>query len=71
MGIYVFASCSAEVQLESCSVGADFFYKLIDDTEWISSRVRIHNSLLYYDTSIVFFALLSVQLYEIVLILYT
>ncbi|KAL6284529.1 hypothetical protein ACE6H2_015458 [Prunus campanulata] len=29
---------SAEVQLESCSVGADFFYKLIDHTEWISSR---------------------------------
>ncbi|XP_020418031.1 uncharacterized protein LOC109948738 [Prunus persica] len=29
---------SAEVQLESFSVGADFFYKLIDDTEWVSSR---------------------------------
>ncbi|KAI5323795.1 hypothetical protein L3X38_032867 [Prunus dulcis] len=27
-----------EVQLESCSVGPVFFYKLIDDTEWISSR---------------------------------
>ncbi|BBN68409.1 Protein of unknown function D, partial [Prunus dulcis] len=29
---------SAEVQLESFSVGADFFYKLVDETEWISSR---------------------------------
>ncbi|XP_020418551.1 uncharacterized protein LOC109948957 [Prunus persica] len=29
---------SAEVQLESFSVDADFFYKLIDDTEWVSSR---------------------------------
>ncbi|KAI5355890.1 hypothetical protein L3X38_008785 [Prunus dulcis] len=29
---------SAEVQLESFSVGADFFYKLFDETEWISSR---------------------------------
>ncbi|CAL2265860.1 unnamed protein product [Prunus armeniaca] len=29
---------SAEVQLESCSVGSEFFYKLIDDTEWISSK---------------------------------
>ncbi|VVA31431.1 PREDICTED: LOC109948410, partial [Prunus dulcis] len=28
----------AEVQLESFSVGADFFYKLFDETEWISSR---------------------------------
>ncbi|BBN69897.1 hypothetical protein Prudu_1236S000100, partial [Prunus dulcis] len=29
---------SAEVQLESFSVGADFFYRLVDETEWISSR---------------------------------
>ncbi|KAI5316714.1 hypothetical protein L3X38_036421 [Prunus dulcis] len=29
---------SAEVQLESCSAGPEFFYKLIDDTKWISSR---------------------------------
>ncbi|CAL9029005.1 unnamed protein product [Prunus brigantina] len=29
---------SAEVQLESCSVGLEFFYKLIDHTKWISSR---------------------------------
>ncbi|KAI5355870.1 hypothetical protein L3X38_008765 [Prunus dulcis] len=29
---------SAEVQVESFSVGADFFYKLIDESEWISSR---------------------------------
>ncbi|BBN68258.1 hypothetical protein Prudu_352S000100, partial [Prunus dulcis] len=28
----------AEVQLESFSVGADFFYRLVDETEWISSR---------------------------------
>ncbi|VVA36165.1 PREDICTED: LOC109948410, partial [Prunus dulcis] len=28
----------AEVQLESFSVGANFFYKLIDETERISSR---------------------------------
>ncbi|KAI5334891.1 hypothetical protein L3X38_025024 [Prunus dulcis] len=32
-------SSIAEVQLESFSVGADFFYKLIDETEWISSRL--------------------------------
>ncbi|KAI5334383.1 hypothetical protein L3X38_024516 [Prunus dulcis] len=31
-------SSIAEVQWESCSIGADFFYKLIDDTKWISSR---------------------------------
>ncbi|KAI5313987.1 hypothetical protein L3X38_043163 [Prunus dulcis] len=31
-------STIAEVQLESFSVGADFFYKLIDETEWMSSR---------------------------------
>ncbi|XP_020416850.1 uncharacterized protein LOC109948402 isoform X2 [Prunus persica] len=29
---------SAEVQLESFSVGADFFYRLVDETEWMSSR---------------------------------
>ncbi|KAI5342283.1 hypothetical protein L3X38_010158 [Prunus dulcis] len=28
----------AEVQLESFSMGADFFYRLVDETEWISSR---------------------------------
>ncbi|BBN67244.1 hypothetical protein Prudu_21S000100 [Prunus dulcis] len=28
----------AEVQLESFSVGADFFYRLVDETEWMSSR---------------------------------
>ncbi|CAL8117226.1 unnamed protein product [Prunus armeniaca] len=33
-----FADCSAEVQLKACSVGQSFFYKLIDDIEWISSR---------------------------------
>ncbi|BBN68415.1 DNA glycosylase superfamily protein [Prunus dulcis] len=31
---------SAEVQLESFSVGADFFYRLVDETEWMSSRSR-------------------------------
>lgn len=59
-----------QVQLEAFSVGADFFYKLIDETAWISSRVRIHKSLLYYDHSIVFSPFLSVQLSENVLILY-
>ncbi|CAL8164340.1 unnamed protein product [Prunus armeniaca] len=29
---------SVQVQLEAFSVGADFFYKLIDETAWISSR---------------------------------
>ncbi|CAL8167887.1 unnamed protein product [Prunus armeniaca] len=29
---------SAEVQLESCSMGPEFFYKLIDAIEWIGSR---------------------------------
>ncbi|CAL9005514.1 unnamed protein product [Prunus brigantina] len=29
---------SVQVQLEAFSVGADFFYKLLDETSWISSR---------------------------------
>ncbi|KAI5317763.1 hypothetical protein L3X38_037470 [Prunus dulcis] len=29
---------SAEVQPESFSVGVDFFYRLVDETEWMSSR---------------------------------
>ncbi|BBN68561.1 TCP-1/cpn60 chaperonin family protein [Prunus dulcis] len=31
-------SLEKRYQLESCSVGADLFYKLINDTDWISSR---------------------------------
>ncbi|KAI5351133.1 hypothetical protein L3X38_004024 [Prunus dulcis] len=34
-------STIAEVQLESFSVGANFFYRLVDETEWISSRVNM------------------------------
>ncbi|CAL2266189.1 unnamed protein product [Prunus armeniaca] len=26
------------MQLEPCSIGPEFFYKLLDDTEWISLR---------------------------------
>ncbi|CAL2244560.1 unnamed protein product [Prunus armeniaca] len=37
---------SAEVQLESSAVGPYFFYKLVDDMEWISSRCG-HN--LYFN----------------------
>ena len=33
--------CSAELELEPFEVGADFFYKLLDETAWMSSRVTI------------------------------
>ncbi|CAL2239007.1 unnamed protein product [Prunus armeniaca] len=36
--VKAFAYYNAKVQLESCSVGLEFFYKLIDDPEWISPR---------------------------------
>ncbi|BBG96719.1 DNA glycosylase superfamily protein, partial [Prunus dulcis] len=32
------SNISAEVQLKSFSMGADFFYRLVDETEWMSSR---------------------------------
>ena len=47
---FTFASlffCSAELELEPFVVGADFFYKLVDETAWMSSRVILLNRALF------------------------